>query len=57
MMKRKQKYLSIEIQQMWNMKYMIPVTIGANGIVTKQLKKYNNTRKAVNRFSTNKQLY
>jgi hypothetical protein len=39
---------------MWNMKYfVIPVIIGATGIVTKGLKKSgNNTRKAFNRFST-----
>jgi hypothetical protein len=39
---------------MWNMKcFIIPVIIGATGIVTKGLKKYrNDTRKAFNRFST-----
>jgi hypothetical protein len=46
---------------MWNMKcFVIPVIIGATGIVTKVLKKKsgNNTRKAFNnRFSTKKQLY
>jgi hypothetical protein len=35
------KNLSIEIQRMWNMKcFVIPVIIGATGIVTKGLKKY-----------------
>jgi hypothetical protein len=34
------KSLSIEIQQMWNMQYMIiPVIFGATGIVLKGLKK------------------
>jgi hypothetical protein len=38
--------------------FVIPVIIGATGIVTKGLKKTgNNTRKAFNRFSTKKQLY
>jgi hypothetical protein len=49
------KNLSIEIQGMWNMKcFVIPVIIGATGIVTKELKKIsgNNTRKVFNRFST-----
>jgi hypothetical protein len=40
---------------MWNMKFVIPVIIGATGIVMKVLKKpENNTRKATNRFSTKK---
>jgi hypothetical protein len=41
---------------MWNMKcFIIPVIIGATGIVTKGLKKVsgNNTRKVFNIFSTN----
>jgi hypothetical protein len=39
--KLKYKNLSIEIQQMWNMKYfVIPVIIGAMGIVSKSFKKY-----------------
>jgi hypothetical protein len=40
---------------MWNMKcFVIPVIIGATGIVTKGLKIFfgNNTKKAFNRFST-----
>jgi hypothetical protein len=40
---------------MWNMKcFVIPVIIGATGIVTRGLKKLsgNNTRKAFSRFST-----
>jgi hypothetical protein len=38
--KLKYKNLSIEIQRMWNMKcFVIPVIIGATGIVTKGLKK------------------
>jgi hypothetical protein len=37
--KLKYKNLSIEIQRMWNMKcFVIPVLIGATGIVTKGLK-------------------
>jgi hypothetical protein len=37
--KLKYKNLSIEIQRMWNMKcFIIPVIIGAIGIVTKGLK-------------------
>jgi hypothetical protein len=41
---------------MWNMKcFVIPVISGATGIVTKGLKhSENNTRKAFNKFSTNK---
>jgi hypothetical protein len=36
--------LSIEIQRMWNMKcFVMPVIIGATGIVTKGLKKYMET--------------
>jgi hypothetical protein len=42
--KLKYKNLSIEIQRMWNMKYfVIPVIIGATGIVSKSLKKYLET--------------
>jgi hypothetical protein len=42
--KLKYKHLSIEIQRMWNMKcFVIPVIIGATGIVTKRLKKYLET--------------
>jgi hypothetical protein len=41
---------------MWNMKcFVMPVIIGATGIVTKGLNiSGNNTRKAFNRFSTKK---
>jgi hypothetical protein len=46
---------------MWNMKCsVIPVIIGATGILTRGTKKIsgNDTRKAFNRFSTKKkQLY
>jgi hypothetical protein len=42
--KLKYKNLSIEIQLMWNMKCLIiPVIIGATGIVTKGLNKYLET--------------
>jgi hypothetical protein len=38
--KLKYKNLSTEIQRMWNMKcFVISVTIGATGIITKGLKK------------------
>jgi hypothetical protein len=38
--------------------FATPVIIGATGIVTKGLKNPgNNTKKAFNRFSTEKQLY
>jgi hypothetical protein len=38
------KNISIEIQRMWNMKcFVIPVIIGATGIVRKSLKKYLET--------------
>jgi hypothetical protein len=43
---KKLKYtnLSIEIQKMWNMKcFVIPVNIGATGIVSKSLQKYLET--------------
>jgi hypothetical protein len=39
--KLKYKNLNIEIQRMWNMKcFVIPVIIGATGIVSKSLQKY-----------------
>jgi hypothetical protein len=42
--KLKCKYLSIEIQRMWNMKcFVIPVIVGATGIVSKSLQKYLET--------------
>jgi hypothetical protein len=42
--KLKYKNLSIEIQRMWNMKcFIIPVIIGATGIVSKSLQKYLET--------------
>jgi hypothetical protein len=42
--KLKYKNLSIEIQRMWNMKcFVIPVIIGATGIVSKSLQKYQET--------------
>jgi hypothetical protein len=42
--KLKCKNLSIEIQRMWNMKcFVIPVIIGATGIVSKSLQKYLET--------------
>jgi hypothetical protein len=53
--KLKYKNLSIKIQRMWNMKcFVTPVNTGVTGIVTRGLKKKsgNNTRKALNRFST-----
>jgi hypothetical protein len=50
--KLKYTNLSTEIQRMWNMKcFVMPVIIGATGIVTKGLQKFgNNNRKAFNRF-------
>jgi len=37
----KYKYLTIEIQRMWNVKTkVIPVIIGATGIISKSLRKY-----------------
>jgi hypothetical protein len=42
--KLKFKNLSIEIQRMWNMKcFVIPVIIGATGIVSKSLQRYLET--------------
>jgi hypothetical protein len=42
--KLKYKNSSMEIQRMWNMKYfVIPVIIGATGIVTRGLRKYLET--------------
>jgi hypothetical protein len=42
--KLKYKNLSIEIQRMWNMKcFVVPVIIGATGIVIKSLQKYLET--------------
>jgi hypothetical protein len=39
--KLKYKSISIEIQRMWNMNcFVIPVIIGATGIVSKSLRKY-----------------
>jgi hypothetical protein len=51
-----QHHLSIEIQQMWNMKcFVIPIIIGAMGIVNKSLKiPGNNTKTTFNTFSTKK---
>jgi hypothetical protein len=42
--KLKYKNLSIEIQRMWNMKcFVMPIIIGATGIVSKSLQKYLET--------------
>jgi hypothetical protein len=42
--KLKYENLSIEIQRMWNMKcFVVPVIIGATGIVSKSLQKYLET--------------
>jgi len=54
--KLKYKCLCIEIQRMWNMKFtIIPVIIGATGIVTRSLsKKFGRcARKTLDRFTTN----
>jgi hypothetical protein len=46
--KLKYKSLCIEIQRMWNPKCtIIPVMIGATGIVTRNLRKHHNTLKPV----------
>jgi hypothetical protein len=53
--KLKYKRLCIEIQRMWNLKCtIIPVIIGATGIVTRSLRKNsgNSTRKTFDRFTT-----
>jgi hypothetical protein len=52
--KLKYKILNIEIQRMWNMKcFVIPVIIGATGIVSKSLQKYLETIPGqLNRFPT-----
>ena len=53
--KLKYKSLCIEIQRMWNLKCtIIPITIGATGIVTRSLrKKFGScTRKTFDRFIT-----
>ena len=58
-MEKKLKYKSLckEIQQMWNLKYMIILVItGATGIVTKMGKIGSHTRKTFNR-STSKDSY
>jgi hypothetical protein len=58
--KLKYKNLSIDIQRMWNMKcFVIPVIIGATGIVSKILQKIsgNNTRTTLNRFPIKKLPY
>jgi hypothetical protein len=47
--------IGIEIQRMWTMKcFVIPVIVGAKGIVRRKFKKIfgNNTRTTFNRFST-----
>jgi hypothetical protein len=56
--KSKYKNLSVEIQLMWNMKcFVIPVIIGAMGIVSKSLKMSgNNTRTTFSRFFIKKKL-
>ena len=53
--KLKYKRLYIEIQRMWNLKCtIIPVIIGATGIVTRSLKEEfgSCTRKTLDRFTT-----
>jgi hypothetical protein len=57
--KLKYKNLSIEIQGMWNMKcFVIPVIIGATGIVTRGVKIYLETIPGKHSIDTlQKQLY
>jgi hypothetical protein len=57
--KLKYKHLSIEIQRMWNMKcFVIPVIVGATGILTRALKKYLETIPGKHSIdSLQKQLY
>jgi len=53
--KLKYKSLCIEIQRMWNLKCtIIPVIIGATGIVVRSLRKKfgSGTRKTFDRFTT-----
>ena len=52
--KLKYKSLCIEMQRMWNLKCtIVPVIIGATGIVTRSLKRTRNyTRKTFDRFTT-----
>jgi len=53
--KLKYKSLCIEIQRMWNLKWtIVPVIIGATGIVMRSLKKKSGscTRKTFERFTT-----
>jgi len=53
--KLKYKSLCIEIQRIWNLKCtIVPVIIGATGIVKRSLKKNfgNYTRKTLDRFTT-----
>jgi hypothetical protein len=52
--KLKYKSLGIEIQRMWNLKCtIIPVIIGATGIVTKNEEKFGKySRKTFDRFTT-----
>ena len=53
--KLKYKSLCIEIQRMWNLKCtIIPVIVGATGIVTRSLRKKfgRGTRKTFDRFTT-----
>jgi len=53
--KLKYKSLCIEMQRMWNLKCtIVPVIIGATGIVTRSLRKNleNYTRETFDRFTT-----
>jgi len=58
---KKQKYkslLCIEIQRMWNLKYMIiPVITGATGIVTKVGNIRSHIRETFNRSTSKEKLY